>query len=87
MIETLFALLVLAQPVSRYTHVPDPIPLDFNQCVQVVWTKEGRAKYKGTDIGIMGEMTPPIPKTDLAYLEYWRKEGLAVLQLCHNRAS
>lgn len=79
------AFLLLATPALasgeawKSLEVPDPIPEDFNKCVQVIWTDKGKAA--GVD-GRVGQMDPPLTREDHAYLEYWRREGWGVLKLC-----
>lgn len=73
-----------AIPISRYQAIPEPIPADFNQCVRVFWTEKGRNQ------GITkkwGRLDPPVSKSDLALLEYWRREGWGVITLCDDKAT
>lgn len=72
------------RPVSHYQEIPDPIPLDFNQCVWAFSTQKGR------DNGLIGkaaQWTPPLSKKALASLEYYRREGWAKLTPCRERES
>ena len=85
MIELLTALLIANQPVTTYKEVPDPLTLDFNQCVRIFWTEKG--KQLGKTEKEWGRLDPPIAKEDLALLEYYRREAWGILVLCDDKSS
>jgi len=59
--------------------VPDPIPESFNECVRAIATDKGKENgFKGR----VAEWEPPLSTEDRAFLEYYRREGWAKLQLC-----
>lgn len=85
-----FIFLVISVPALadneswKRQEVPDPIPPGFNECVIIVPTDKAHAN--GVTIKV-GEMRPPLTREDHAYLAYWRREGWAILQLCHQRGT
>jgi hypothetical protein len=75
------ALLLIAAMAGS---VPNPIPPDFNKCVWAIATPKGiKHGFKKK----MVVMRPPLTRSDHAYLEYWRREKLAILQLCNDSPS
>jgi len=63
--------------IQKEIGIPDPIPVGFNQCIRVLWSK--RAKHDRR----ISVWRPPFSRKDIVALNAIKTRGLGKLELCN----
>ncbi len=59
--------------------LPYPLPLDFNECVMVVWSEESKAQHGQT----IGAWDPPHTERDIQNINRGMREGWGEYRYCN----